>query len=153
MRRKCRERFPHHRFQRKSLSSDHGMHHGMCVTHVPWCMSGSLTRRSRENVPGIPMVHVLTETRELSGYYNTLVDKNRLVYQNVPNVMANCFQCVRLATFSYLFLPCHKRWKKCQSWWRRLACYFLGCFQIFFRATIVKSTRLMIGQLVSRGTK
>ena len=23
--------------------SDSGMHHGTCVTHVPWCMSGSLT--------------------------------------------------------------------------------------------------------------
>ena len=30
------------------------MHHGTCVTHVPWCMSGSLTRCSGENVPGIP---------------------------------------------------------------------------------------------------
>ena len=25
------------------LVSDPGMHHGTCVTHVPWCMSGSLT--------------------------------------------------------------------------------------------------------------
>ena len=40
--------------QRKSLVSDPGMHHGTCVTHVPWCMSGSLTRCGRENVPGIP---------------------------------------------------------------------------------------------------
>ena len=30
------------------------MHHGTCVTHVPWCMSGSLTCGDRENVPGIP---------------------------------------------------------------------------------------------------
>ena len=30
------------------------MHHGTCVTHVPWCMSGSLTRGDGENVPGIP---------------------------------------------------------------------------------------------------
>ena len=29
------------------------MHHGTCVTHVPWCMSGSLTRGGGENVPGI----------------------------------------------------------------------------------------------------
>ena len=29
------------------------MHHGTCVTHVPWCMSGSLTRGNGENVPGI----------------------------------------------------------------------------------------------------
>ena len=30
------------------------MHHGTCVTHVPWCMSGSLTHGCVENVPGIP---------------------------------------------------------------------------------------------------
>ena len=54
MRRECRECFPRHRLQRKLLSSDPGMHHGTCVTHVPWCMSGSLTRGGGENVPGIP---------------------------------------------------------------------------------------------------
>ena len=46
--------FPHHRFQRKPLVSDSGMHHGTCVTHVPCCMSGSLTCGDGENVPGIP---------------------------------------------------------------------------------------------------
>ena len=30
------------------------MHHGTCVTHVPWCISGSLTCGDGENVPGIP---------------------------------------------------------------------------------------------------
>ena len=39
---------------RKLLVSDPGTHHGTCLTHVPWCMSGSLTRCCRENVPGIP---------------------------------------------------------------------------------------------------
>ena len=34
--------------------SDPGMHHSTCVTHVPWCMSGSLTRGGGENVCGIP---------------------------------------------------------------------------------------------------
>ena len=39
--------------------SDPDMHHGTCVTHVSWCMSGSLTSVSfevgcGENVPGIP---------------------------------------------------------------------------------------------------
>ena len=46
--------FPRRRFQRKPLVSDPGMHHGTCVTHVPWCMPGSLTCGHRENVPGIP---------------------------------------------------------------------------------------------------
>ena len=50
MRRECRERFPRHRFQRKPLVSDPGMHHGTCVKHVPWCISGSLTNGGEENV-------------------------------------------------------------------------------------------------------
>ena len=54
MRREYRERFPRHRLQRKPLVNDPGMHHGTCVTHVPWCTSGSLTRGGGENVPGIP---------------------------------------------------------------------------------------------------
>ena len=43
--------FPATRLQRKQLVSDPGMHHGTCVTHVPWCMSGSLTRGGGQNVP------------------------------------------------------------------------------------------------------
>ena len=54
MRRECRERFPRDRLQRNWLISDHGMHHGTCVTHVPWCIPGSQARGGRENVPGIP---------------------------------------------------------------------------------------------------
>ena len=40
--------------------SDPDVHHGTCVTHVPWCMSGSLTSGfylnsvTGENAPGIP---------------------------------------------------------------------------------------------------
>ena len=54
MRRECWDRFPRQRLQMKPLDSDRGMHHGTCVTHVPWCMSGSLTRDGGVNVPGIP---------------------------------------------------------------------------------------------------
>ena len=54
MRRECRERFPRYRLQRKALVSDPVMHHGTCVTHVPWCMSGSRTCDGGENLPGIP---------------------------------------------------------------------------------------------------
>ena len=46
--------FPAIDFLRRSLVSDPGMHHSTCVTHVPWCMSRSLTRGSGKNVPGIP---------------------------------------------------------------------------------------------------
>ena len=44
--------FPHRRLQRKLLVNDPGMHHGTCLTHVPWCMSVSPTLGGRENVPG-----------------------------------------------------------------------------------------------------
>ena len=54
MRRECRERFPRHRLQRKPLVSDPGIHHGTCVTHVPWCMSESLNSGCGENFPGLP---------------------------------------------------------------------------------------------------
>ena len=39
---------------KKPLVNDPGGRHGTCVTHVPWCMSGSLTRGGGENVPRIP---------------------------------------------------------------------------------------------------
>ena len=48
------ERFPHHQLQRKPLVCDPSMHHGTHVTHVPWCMSGSLTHGGGEHDPGIP---------------------------------------------------------------------------------------------------
>ena len=54
MQRECQERFPRHRPQRKPLVRDPGIHHGTCVTHVPWCISGSLTHGGGENIPGIP---------------------------------------------------------------------------------------------------
>ena len=46
--------FPHGPLQRKPLVSDPGMHHGTCVTHVPWCMSGSLTRAGGKTFPAFP---------------------------------------------------------------------------------------------------
>ena len=35
---------PRHQHQRKPQVSNPGMHHGTCVTRVPWCMLVSLTR-------------------------------------------------------------------------------------------------------------
>ena len=43
--------FPATGFKRKRLVSDHGMHHGTCSTHVPWCISVSLTRGGGETFP------------------------------------------------------------------------------------------------------
>ena len=39
---------------KKPLISDPSMHHDMCVTYVPWHVSGSLTHGGGENVPDIP---------------------------------------------------------------------------------------------------
>ena len=47
-------------FFRAPWVSDPDMHQGTCVTHVPWCMSGSLINgflwsgSGVENVPGVP---------------------------------------------------------------------------------------------------
>ena len=47
-------------FSRPPLVSDPDMHHGTCVTHVPWCMPGSLTsgyllnRRWGKTFPSFP---------------------------------------------------------------------------------------------------
>ena len=46
----ARNVFSTRRLQRKPLFSDPGMHQGTCVTHGPWCMSGSLTCGGGENV-------------------------------------------------------------------------------------------------------
>ena len=54
MRPECRESFFHLRLQGKPLVSDPGMHYSTCIIHVPWCMSGSLTRGGGENVRDIP---------------------------------------------------------------------------------------------------
>ena len=68
---------PHRRLQRKPLVSDPGMHHGTCVTHVPWCMSGSRTRGGGENVPGIPgacahaILRILQEALGTTHLHNT----------------------------------------------------------------------------------
>ena len=53
MRREWRERFPSKGLQMKPLFRDPDMHQDMCVTHVPWCMSGSLSAGGGENNPGI----------------------------------------------------------------------------------------------------
>ena len=53
MHREYRERFPRHR-QRKPLVSHPGMHYGTCVTHVMWCMSGSLTRGGEKKIARQP---------------------------------------------------------------------------------------------------
>ena len=85
MRGKCWERFPRHRPQRKQLVSDPGMHHGTCATHVPWCMSGSLTHGARENVPGIPDACATRDFTNLArGPWNQKMHRLQFVYKLIP---------------------------------------------------------------------
>ena len=47
--------FPRHQLLWKPLVSDPSMHHGTCVTRVPWYLSESLTRGGGGNVPAFPV--------------------------------------------------------------------------------------------------
>ena len=51
----CGERFSRHRFQKKPLVSDPGMHPGTCVMHVPWCMSDRKPAVARKTFPTFPV--------------------------------------------------------------------------------------------------
>ena len=64
--------FLHHRLQRKPSNpilpvTDPDMHHSTWVTHVPWCMSESLTPGGGEDVPGIPDACATHNFRYLAG--------------------------------------------------------------------------------------
>ena len=65
----------------KEAASDLGMHHGTCVTHVAWCMSGSLTCGSRENDPGIPGACAICDFTYLRrGPYNHMLIFSDILY-------------------------------------------------------------------------
>ena len=81
--------FPRHRLQKKSLVSDPGMHHGTCVTHVPCCMSRSLTHDDGENVPGIPGACATRNFTYLSGERPILTTDD------------NLFCCMIIRNFSF----------------------------------------------------
>ena len=52
------ERFPHHRLQKKSLVSDPGMHHGMCVTHISYFLILNLKIIEIVDVVLCRMIHI-----------------------------------------------------------------------------------------------
>ena len=91
MRRECREHFPPHRLQRNPLVSDHSMHQGMCVMHLPWCMSGWLTCGGEENVPGISQY-----MRNLQFY----LSGKRPMLQYIPGIrhMVHALLCIIMVT-------------------------------------------------------
>ena len=93
---------PRRQFQRKPLVSDPGMHHGTCVTHVPWCMSGSLTCDEGGNVPGIPgacapaILRIWQDAHGLPVYYS--------ISQKMTGFIANDMTCFDLTDYISLFI-------------------------------------------------
>ena len=113
--------FPRGRLQRKPLASDPDMHHDTCVTHVPWCMSGSLTRGGGENVPGIPGSCTTTTTT------TTTTTHTHTHTQKTSNAGFDVFYDISLN--KRLNKQSSRRWFE-TSWcslWRH--CYVLDCFQ------------------------
>ena len=103
---------PPHWLQRMLLVSDPDMHHGTCVSHVPWCMSGSLTHGGRENVPGIRgacTTHNFTclsrgplnKIVDLLPYEICLIDNNHYLTMSCHKFSATVFQWFR-ARLQYL---------------------------------------------------
>ena len=90
---------PRHRLQGKPLVSDPCMHHGTCVTHEPWCMSGSLTRGGWENVPGIPgacapaILRILQEAHAIHVRSNAIEVKARVITSHSFLGWWNLFRC------------------------------------------------------------
>ena len=89
MHRECRERFPRNQIQSKLLVSDPDMHHGTCVTQVPWCMSGSLTRGGGKTFQAFPARAEPT------------------ILRNWQEADAICLTAVFM-TVKINFKPCHK---------------------------------------------
>ena len=90
-----------HRLQRKLLVSYPGMHHGTCVTKVPWCMSGSLTRGGGENIPGIPGACATHNFTYLVRGPCDCDYANSIVVLQLPFSLKQCvwFPCIHISNF------------------------------------------------------
>ena len=127
MHRECRERFPRHRLQRKPLVSDPSMHHGTCVMHVPWYMSGSLTRGGGENVPGSP---------------GACATRNFAYLVRGPGPSTS--KCVRFVTFQWITY-------RIQSWWPRVRFRFMPAMLLLFSLTPLKSLHVQYRWFIKHG--
>ena len=79
------------------------MHHGTCVTHVPWYMSGSITRGGGENVPGIPGA-CATRNFYVSGKRSLA----NIVWKALHIFPQMCYSLIARMTYYGYFL-----WKNC----------------------------------------
>ena len=81
------------------------MHHGTCVAHVPWCMSGSLTRGGGENVPGIPgACATRTFTYLARGPFSKAVDGHPVIaFHTMFNNdwCPSSFPCLKILQYRY----------------------------------------------------
>ena len=96
------------------------MHHGTCVTHVPWCMSGSLTCGDEENVPGIPgacapaILCIWQEAHGACIVYACTIITSDIIWANVV-----CFTCTTLNKVYFILTYSNIERRSTQNfrWW------------------------------------
>ena len=86
------------RLQRKPLVSDSDMQHGTCVTHVPWCMSGSFTHGGGETFLAHAQPAILRIWQQTHCHLNE-------PGQNVLYFRSNIFKCIFLNEKSCILTP------------------------------------------------
>ena len=113
--------FPCRRFKRKPLVSDPSMHHSTCVTHVPWCMSGSLTCSNGENVPSIPCAcAILRIWQEAHTIPNKICDNSetsRHMGISVIRMFKRYIEGLQNITFNKIWFSMFsdKKWFECEK--------------------------------------
>ena len=108
-----------HRLQRKPLISDPNMHHGTCVMHEPWCMSGSLTAVTRKTLPTFPAHAQPNFTYLARGPLHAINWYYRYLWQDKVNDWA----CPKILVLSTL--------KSSRILWPSIQAYTLNGTQIF----------------------
>ena len=91
-------------FKGKPLVRDPGMHHGTCVTHVPWCMLGSLTGGGGENVPSIPSecaTRILRIWQEAHGFAYIFIKCTTIVTELSVDIQSTNKVCHTLPYVTY----------------------------------------------------
>ena len=112
MRQEYQERFPRHRLKRKPLISDLGMHHGTCMTHVPWCISGSLppvrgkrsrhSRRMRTPQFCVSGKRPILTGNVLTTCFDLVPVDSPIPYRDMPRALDQLFYCTRPMTLTLL---------------------------------------------------
>ena len=117
------------------------MHHGTCVTHVPWCMSGSRTRGGGENVPGIPGACAPAISR-IWQEAHTIPPVSRLDRADPCHIKHTAWSIISLKYYmrQITFVQWHF------LWFFRLQCYWYSlCFSLFLvhgsRMTLISIIR------------